>query len=116
MGVVEVVYNYENGSTGDVYNFDKLQSKDPYEFFLSGACALMTIDSPSSDNDKKLVVFRDSFASSIVPYFIGAYSKITLVDTRYIDPSLLSEYVDFSDCDVIFLYSTMVLNESSVLR
>ena len=111
-----VVYNYENGSTGGVYNFDKLQSKDPYEFFLSGACALMTIDSPSSDNDKKLVVFRDSFASSIVPYFIGAYSKITLVDTRYIDPSLLSEYVDFSDCDVIFLYSTMVLNESSVLR
>ena len=92
-----VVYNYENGSTGGVYNFDKLQSKDPYEFFLSGACALMTIDSPSSDNDKNLVVFRDSFAS-------------------YIEPSLLSEYVDFSDCDVIFLYSTMVLNESSVLR
>ena len=111
-----VVYNYENGSTGGVYNFDKLQSKDPYEFFLSGACALMTIDSPSSDNDKNLVIFRDSYASSIIPYFIGAYSKITLVDTRYIDPSLLSEYVDFSDCDVIFLYSTMVLNESSVLR
>mgnify|MGYP002405134674 FL=1 len=110
------VYNYENGSTGGVYNFDKLQSKDPYEFFLSGACALMTIDSPSSDNDKNLVIFRDSYASSIIPYFIGAYSKITLVDTRYIEPSLLSEYVDFSNCDVLFLYSTMVLNESSVLR
>ena len=41
---------------------------------------------------------------------------MTLVDTRYIAPALLGDYVDFTNCDVLFLYSTLVLNESSVLK
>lgn len=110
------VYNAETGLTGGVYDFEKLHSKDPYEFFLSGAAAILTIKNPASESNRKLVMFRDSFGSSIAPYFIEGYSEITLVDTRYITPSLLSDYVDFTDCDVLFLYSTLVLNESRVLK
>ena len=61
-------------------------------------------------------MFRDSFGSSIAPFFIDGYSQITLVDTRYISPSLLGDYVDFTDCDVLFLYSTLVLNKSQSLK
>lgn len=111
-----VVYNDETGSTGGVYDPEKLHSKDPYEFFLSGASAVLTIENPLSENDRKLVMFRDSFGSSIAPFFIDGYSQITLVDTRYISPSLLGDYVDFTDCDVLFLYSTLVLNESQSLK
>lgn len=111
-----VVCHAETGLTKGVYDFDKLQSKDPYEFFLSGASAVVTIENPAAEETKKLVIFRDSFGSSIAPYLIEAYSTITLVDTRYISPPLLGDYVDFTDCDVLFLYSTLVLNESMVLR
>ncbi len=110
------VYNAETGLTGGVYDFEKLYSRDPYEFFLSGAAAVLTIENPASKNNRELVMFRDSFGSAIAPYFIEGYSKITLVDTRYIMPSLLGDYVDFTDCDVLFLYSTLVLNESRVLK
>ena len=111
-----VVSHAETGRTGGVYDFDKLQGKDPYEFFLSGASAVVAIENPAAETEKKLVIFRDSFGSSIAPYFIEGYSKITLVDTRYIAPSLLGDYVDFTDCDVLFLYSALVLNESMVLK
>ena len=111
-----VVYNVETGLTGGIYDFDKLQSKDPYEFFLSGAAAVQTIENPLADDERELVVFRDSFGSSLIPWLVEGYSKITLVDTRYIAPALLGDYVNFTDCDVLFLYSTLVLNESKVLR
>lgn len=110
------VYNAETGLTGKVYDFEKLSGRDPYEFYLSGAAAVLTIENPAADHNRKLVMFRDSFGSAIAPYFIEGYSKITLVDTRYIIPSLLGDYVDFTDCDVLFLYSTLVLNESRVLK
>ena len=111
-----VVTHAETGQTGGVYDEEKLQGKDPYEFFLSGASAVVTIENPAAETERKLVMFRDSFGSSIAPYFIEGYSRITLVDTRYIAPSLLGDYVDFTDCDVLFLYSALVLNESMVLK
>ncbi len=111
-----IVYNTETGTYGGVYDFEKLNGKDPYEFFLSGAAALLIIENPTAIEKKELVIFRDSFGSSIAPYFIEGYSKITLVDTRYIVPSLIGEYVDFSDCDVLFIYSTLVINESATLK
>ncbi len=110
------VYNAETDTYGGVYDFDKLQSKDPYEFFLSGAAALLTIENPDAEEEKELVIFRDSFGSAIAPYLIEGYSKVTLVDTRYIASSLLGNYIDFSNCDVLFLYSTLVLNESATLK
>ena len=42
--------------------------------------------------------------------------QITVIDTRYINPSLLSDYVDFDSCDVLFLYSTLLLNDSYTLK
>ncbi|MGM9661608.1 MAG: DHHW family protein [Oscillospiraceae bacterium] len=110
------VYNAETGQTGGVYDFAKLRSRDPYEFFLSGASAVLAVENPAAGEERELVIFRDSFGSAIAPYLIEAYSRITLVDTRYIAPALLGDYVDFTDCDVLFLYSTLVLNESTVLR
>lgn len=110
------VYNAETKSVGGVYDFDKLSGKDPYEFFLSGSVSLLKITNPAQQNGKRLVVFRDSFGSSLVPYLIGAYSEITVADTRYMSPSLLSDYVDFDGCDVLFLYSTLLLNDSYTLK
>ena len=40
---------------------------DPYSVFLSGSKSLLTITNPSADTDRELVIFRDSFASSLAP-------------------------------------------------
>ena len=72
-----LVYNYEkdNGKTpGKVYDMEKLNSKDPYEMFLSGASALMRIVNPSNDSGRKLIIFRDSYTSSLAPLLVESYS------------------------------------------
>ena len=58
------------------------------------------------------MLFRDSFGSSIAPLLIENYRKITLIDLRYINSELLSEYVEFNNQDVLFLYSGVVLNQN----
>ncbi|MBQ7874904.1 MAG: hypothetical protein IJ306_07100 [Oscillospiraceae bacterium] len=110
------VLNYENGAEKGVYDFDKLESKDPYEFYLSGAAALLEVTNPSAEGDRHLIIFRDSFGSSIAPLLMRDYAKITLVDTRYIMPDLIGEYVDFEGADVLMLYSSLILNDSYALK
>ena len=106
----------ETNSYIDVYNLELAKGKDAYEIFLSGAKSLLTIENPNATTDKELLIFRDSFASSIAPMFAEGYSKITLIDIRYLAPQLLGNFVSFSGQDVLFLYSTLVLNSSGALR
>ena len=110
------VYNAETKKTTRVYDMEKLESMDLYDIFLSGAVAFTQITNPSAENGKELVVFRDSFGSSLAPLLISGYSKVTLIDTRYIMPELIGEYITFSDQDVLFIYSTMLVNSSNALK
>lgn len=111
------VFNLEKNAYGKVYDLEKLNSRDPYEVFLSGASALLTVTNPNANSDRELVLFRDSYGSSITPLLLGAYAKVTIVDTRYVYPDFLANYVDFANADdVLFLYSTTLLNNSGTLR
>ncbi len=111
-----IVYDYETDTQLPVYNMEKAQGNDPYELFLSGPKALLTIENPHADMEKELVIFRDSFASALAPLLAEGYAKITLADIRYISPALLGQYLSFDKQDVLFLYSTSVLNHSETLK
>ena len=110
------VYNHESGSYGEVYDMTKLSSRDLYDIFLSGARSLLTIENPNAATDKELIVVRDSFGSSIVPLLVQDYAKVTLVDIRYIRLDTLDKFMTFNGQDVLFLYSTLVLNNSSTIK
>lgn len=110
------VYIYETDETVPVYNLKKLEAVDHYDIFLSGAVSLIKITNPMGDADRHLVVFRDSFGSSITPLLMSGYSEITLVDTRYINPAVVSNYLEFTNQDVLFLYSTLVINSSETIK
>ena len=111
-----IVYNYETNEYSTIYNMKRSGSDDAYDIFLSGATPLITIENPSAKTDKELVIFRDSFGSSIAPLFVEAYSKITLVDIRYITSNYLERFINFDKQDVLFLYSTLVINNSTMLK
>ena len=109
-----IVTCYDSGKAElfSLYDFTKTEGMDPYEIFLSGSRALITIENSSAATDKELILFRDSFGSSIAPLFAGCYKKVTLIDIRYISPSILDRFVNFENTDVLFLYSAQVLNNS----
>ena len=113
-----IVTGYGSGKpqTIPLYDMEKGHGRDPYELFLSGAEPVITIENPNSSSDRALILFRDSYAGSLAPLLIGGYSKITLVDIRYVQSAVLDRFVDFEAQDVLFLYSSTLLNNSLALR
>ncbi len=112
------VTSYDTGAAREsaIYTLEKAGGKDAYEIFLSGANALLVIENEMAEEEKELLVFRDSFGSSLVPLLVDAYSKITVIDTRYVKSDVLGKFIDFHGQDVLFLYSTLILNDSLALR
>ena len=103
-------YNFEKKKNAPIYTENT--SADRYDIFLSGATSLISIENPNAKTDKELLLFRDSFGSSLAPLLSENYSKITLIDLRYISGKLLTNYINFDNQDVLFLYSTVVLNQN----
>ena len=64
----------------------------------------------------ELIVFRDSFGSSLAPLLVQGYARVTLVDIRYLQPELLGQLLDFHGQDVLLLYSTLVLNSAGAIK
>ncbi len=109
-------FDGQNNKEIPVYDTDRLSGRDPYETFLSGPLSLVTVENPSCKNDRELIIFRDSFGSSIAPLLAEGYSKVTLIDIRYVNISYVKDLVEFKDADVLFLYSTSVLNNSETIK
>ncbi len=110
------VENYETGGTTAVYDPEKLTSRDLYDVYLSGAAALLTIQNPEAATERELIVFRDSFGSSLIPLLLKDYRTVTVIDIRYVSSAYLGNLVDFHGQDVLFLYSTLVVNNSTSLK
>ncbi len=98
----------------DVNNEER--EKDLYEIYLSGSLGYIEIENPNATTDKELVIFRDSFGSSLSPLFAEGYAKVTIIDVRQMASTELIKYVRFNNQDVLFIYSTLVLNNSSTLK
>ena len=103
-------YNEETKKTTPVYVEPK--SSDKYDIFVSGATPIIRIENPNVQADNELLLFRDSFGSSLAPLLVENYKKITLIDLRYVSSKILDQYIDFKGQDVLFLYSTVVLNQN----
>ena len=110
------VFNYENNEKTGVYDLKKAEGDDLYEIFLSGPVSLLKIENPNATTENELIVLRDSFGSSLVPLLAEGYRSVTLIDIRYMQSDFLSNFVDFTGKDVLFLYSSIVLNNSETFK
>jgi hypothetical protein len=102
---------------GGMYDLTDFAGRDPYDLFLRGVQPLIQIDNPLQANGRILYLFRDSYGSSLAPLLVSAYSRIVVIDLRYIDARTLPRLVDFiPGSDALFLYSAQILNNPSVFR
>lgn len=115
-GELKSKFGVEDTLSKKVYALEKLDGMDAYDIFLSGGQPVVTAELKSG-NGKELIIFRDSFSSSLAPLMLGAYQKVTLADLRYIPSNMLSDYVEFNENqDALFLYSASMLNSSMLFR
>ena len=102
----------------DIYFSEYLQKKDKYSYFLGTNEPIVNIKT-KANTDKKLLVFKDSYAHSFIPYLLGDYSEITLMDLRYINEDI-DQVINVNDySQVLFMYSIDVFmntNNTAKLR
>ncbi len=72
-----------DGKQAKLYDYEALKTKDKYSFFEGGNHGIVTIENKKSHSGKTLLILKDSFANSFVPYIVGDYEKIIMLDERY---------------------------------
>ena len=92
--------------TDTLYNRDYLAQKDKYSMFLNNLHPLVEITNETADSDRQLVLIKDSYANSMVPFLVNHYQKIYVFDTRYYrfgPSSFINEHPEVTD--VLMLYN-----------
>lgn len=109
---VEVFDGKNTTEYSSLYFTEFLQQKDQYSVFLGQNQPRVTI-ATGSPNGKSILVFKDSYANSFVPFLADYYSTITMVDLRYFNESY-TKLVNMSDYDqVLLLYNVDSFAQSS---
>ncbi|MGL4989703.1 MAG: DHHW family protein [Sarcina sp.] len=103
--VVNFLENQKKSSS--LYNLDRLKTKDKYAVFLDGNHSILDI-STNSKSDKSLLIIKDSYANSLIPFLIHDYKKIIIIDPRYYygDFNLLMSENKFDDVLIYYNANT----------
>ncbi len=89
----------------DMFYYTHLEEDDKYPVYLDGNHPFTVIKNANATSNEKLLVIKDSFAHSLVPFLSDHYSEIIMVDFRYyMQP--VSELIEREGVDkVLVLYS-----------
>lgn len=99
-----VDYVDEGKRSTSLYDSSKLKEKDQYTVFLGGNSSLLDIRTVSTST-KRLLLVKDSFANSFIPFLTPYYREIVVVDPRYYS-GMINDLMDsYRISEVLFLYS-----------
>ena len=96
-----------DGKAIDFYDLSALETKDKYNVFQGGNHGIVEIENENAKNNKTLLILKDSFANSFVPFIVQDYSKIILLDERYVFISV-SDYANQIKPDEILVLKEII--------
>ena len=100
--IKEAIYDRE--TTNSIFNEKYLEGKDKYSYFLNGNNSKVVVKT-NVDNNKKLMVIKDSYAHIMSQFLCENYSEVHFLDPRYTN----FDYVDYAKengiTDVVFIYN-----------
>lgn len=99
-----VDYVDEGKRSTSLYDSSKLKEKDQYTVFLGGNSSLLDIRTVSTST-KRLLLVKDSFANSFIPFLTPYYREIVVVDPRYYSGTINDLMNSYRISEVLFLYS-----------
>lgn len=97
-----------DGEEGALYDMAALEEKDKYKLFFGGNYGQCVIET-GVENGRHLLLIKDSFANSFVPFLTEDYETITMLDLRYTRESVQS----FADAATDILVLTEITNFAS---
>lgn len=113
---VQVAYVEENQSSDTFYAKEQLAKKDKYAVFFNGNHSLVKITSTSSAS-RKLLVVKDSYANSLVPFLAAHFNEIYMIDLRYYGDDVANFVQDHGIDNMLLLYNIHTfMEDSSILN
>ncbi|EOS36482.1 hypothetical protein D3Z53_04845 [Lachnospiraceae bacterium] len=102
----DVVVNYvdEQRKTTSLYDSSKLKTRDQYAVFLGENTSVVDIKTVA-ESTRRLLLIKDSYANSFVPFLTPYFREIVLVDPRYYSGTIEDIMDTYRISDVLFLYS-----------
>jgi hypothetical protein len=94
-----------NGESVDgLYDLSKLDTRDKYSMFLNDNNGITVIENESAPAGSILVI-KDSYANCFVPFLTQSFSRVVVVDLRYL-PQGLGDLISQESFDrTLFLYN-----------
>ena len=90
------------GQTTGLYDLDKLDVYDKYAAFLHGNNGLSRVE---GDGEGRILVIKDSYANSFVPFLTANYAQIDVVDLRNYNYGLDGLITENGYDQILVLYS-----------
>ena len=108
-----VTYQSTQSKTTSIFVSEALSKQDSYEVFLGANQGLVTIET-AADTGRNLLMFKDSFANTLVQFLVPYFDSITIVDPRmyYEDLKALIEQAGITDALFVYNYSNFVSDSS----
>ena len=99
-----LTYNKDNKEYSSIYDKSKQFSANPYDIFFGGNTAMIDIRTTSS-NKEKLLILKDSYANSFIPFILNNYREIIIIDSRYFFDNLDDIIKEKNITDIMLYYN-----------
>ena len=111
----KIYYDMGTEEHNEIFVWSHLEKKDKYSLFLDGNHALVDIET-NVDNGKKLVVIKDSYAHSLIPFLTNHYEEIKILDLRYFNMDVYKYIQEIGANEVLFLYNIKTFIEDPNIK
>jgi len=108
-----ISYEIADGTYDSLYDLEKLNTYDKYAMFMRGNFGEATVKCENGNEGKSLIVFKDSYANCLIPFFAMNYDTIKIVDLRYFAGSVAELLGENEDADILMLYNYSFISEDN---
>lgn len=114
-GNISVDYVDEQQSADSMYVMENLTKKDKYTVFFNGNHGLIRITTGNTDG-RRLLIVKDSYANSLIPFLTMHFSEIDVIDLRYYEGDVLKLTEDRQIRDMLILYNITTFFEDPSIK
>lgn len=108
LSVNEPAYTVYRNSTSktenSLYDYAALETKDKYAVYFGGNEPFLQIRTEIK-NGQKILVIKDSYANCFIPFMLGEFQQIDILDLRYTNQKLSGVITEGGYTDILILYN-----------
>ncbi len=99
-----IAYDYGTSESNSIYDMNALLGNNKYDVFLEGNHSEISIHT-NVKNGKNLLVIKDSYANSYIPFLLSLYENLHIIDINYFEQNVSSYITTHNITDSLILYN-----------